>query len=759
MRAHGWGRLAGAAPSRPASLAPTPPPVRTIVAYSQRRLHELARRPPLTCDSDIGAPPPVDRVGDAYSADGWEELLAAGFSDAGWPPEAFGLSAAAQPLAGAGGRSTVTEGRVYDTATSAVAENVIERVERTVELGEVLQGTVYDFSGFPTKDSGNQSTADADFEVRQQLPRRDSLDDRGGLADYGGSLPPDVRTAVWPVARQWGSVPGGGAWLLSRLFCRLRLTGDSATVLLEAQPTALWPAQWGDGDPDSQPYLLSCSLPANLTVDQVESVSVTADHPCAPPSQELPLEPPLVPEDRPGANRRDFAVCLKALHFPGDVIAIERPYASVLLDDAYYTHCYNCLLRCNALIPCETCSMVMFCSDECQNEALEKSHSVDCSILAPLTRYGIDKMGMLAVRIILTAAAYGKKLNELISEIQSFEMETSADKRTKGFSKDGKYHSDEYTTIYHLVGNTDKRTVGDLFKRAVNAACILHCFEEYSHFFNPENASSYKQLPDSGKNKGSEGHQSPQDFQKEAKLIVGGLLLRHLQNLPCNAHEVSEFIHISAVTQNKEKFDLDMIEIGAAAYSFLSLINHSCDPNVVRNSHCGSTAVLRVIKPIKKGEQVFDNYGYHYATHSLEERQLHLSSQYFFTCMCEPCTGNWPLYVSLPSAQLLLKCTHCSTMLEDNFPTNPSEGNLVTCTMCKGVNDVVKRKKVLMESSDRFMENISAVLRGHTEGVATSLVTHLTLLHENVLRPWKEYNDCQEALKQCFNFLGNCYTI
>ncbi|XP_049854136.1 SET and MYND domain-containing protein 4-like [Schistocerca gregaria] len=444
---------------------------------------------------------------------------------------------------------------------------------------------------------------------------------------------------------------------------------------------------------------------------------------------------------------------------PGDVIAIERPYASVLLDDAYYTHCYNCLLRCNALIPCETCSMVMFCSDKCRNEALEKSHSVDCSILAPLTRYGIDKMGMLAVRIILTAAAYGKKLNELLSEIRSFEMETSADKRTKGFSKDGKYHSDEYTTIYHLVGNTDKRTVGDLFKRAVNAACILHCFEEYSDFFNPENASSNKQLPDSGKNKGSEGHQSPQDFQKEAKLIVGGLLLRHLQNLPCNAHEVSEFIHISAVAQNKEKFDLDMIEIGAAAYSFLSLINHSCDPNVVRNSHCGSTAVLRVIKPIKKGEQVFDNYGYHYATHSLEERQLHLSSQYFFRCMCEPCTGNWPLYVSLPSAQLLLKCIHCSAVLEDNFPTNLSERILVTCTMCKGVNDIVKRKKVLMESSDRFKDNISAVLRGHTKGVATSLVTHLTLLHENVLRPWKEYNDCQEALKQCFNFLGNCYTI
>ncbi|XP_049854138.1 uncharacterized protein LOC126335186 isoform X2 [Schistocerca gregaria] len=334
--------LASRAAAPPPLPPPTPPtpPVRTIVAYSQRRLHELARRPPLTCDSDIGAPPPVDRVGDAYSAEGWEELLAPGFSDDGWPPEAFGLSAAARPLSGAGGRSTVTEGHVYDTATSAVAENVIERVERTMELGEVLQGTVYDYSGFPIKDGDNQSTADADFEVRQQLPRRDSLDDKGGLADYGGWLPPDVGTAVWPVARQWARVPGGGAWLLSahgdrrlrdfqyvrllavggrprqRLFCRLRLTGDSASVLLEAQPTALWPAQWGDGDPASQPYLLSCSLPANLTVDQVASVSVAADHPCAPPSQELHLEPPLVPEDRPGANRRDFAVCLKALHFP-----------------------------------------------------------------------------------------------------------------------------------------------------------------------------------------------------------------------------------------------------------------------------------------------------------------------------------------------------------------------------------------------------------------------------------------------------------
>ena len=47
-----------------------------------------------------------------------------------------------------------------------------------------------------------------------------------------------------------------------------------------------------------------------------------------------------------------------AFLFTGDVIAVEKPFASVLLPEYFTTHCYNCLQRCEALLPCCFCSNV-----------------------------------------------------------------------------------------------------------------------------------------------------------------------------------------------------------------------------------------------------------------------------------------------------------------------------------------------------------------------------------------------------------------
>ena len=80
---------------------------------------------------------------------------------------------------------------------------------------------------------------------------------------------------------------------------------------------------------------------------------------------------------------------------------------------------------------------------------------------------------------------------------------------------------------------------------------------------------------------------------------MGAVILKHLQNLPCNAHEISEMeiplstsngTTTSAVTNNNSlnnslasgsARDSTVHEIGAGVYALLSLLNHSCDPNVV----------------------------------------------------------------------------------------------------------------------------------------------------------------------------------
>ena len=123
-------------------------------------------------------------------------------------------------------------------------------------------------------------------------------------------------------------------------------------------------------------------------------------------------------------------------------------------------------------------------------------------------------------------------------------------------------------TIYSLVTNSKQRGVGDLFKRALMALYLLKILELTPFFYN--------------------GGSDPRNVKLTEKVAMGAVLLRHLQNLPCNAHEISE-LEVSPTSTGsstngtKEAGGGVVHETGAAAFGTLSLLNHSCDPNVVRH--------------------------------------------------------------------------------------------------------------------------------------------------------------------------------
>jgi len=96
-----------------------------------------------------------------------------------------------------------------------------------------------------------------------------------------------------------------------------------------------------------------------------------------------------------------------------------------------------------------------------------------------------------------------------------------SDPRTKGFSQDGKLHSDKYISVYSLVTNTEKRSVSDLFKRSFDTCFILYFLATRTMIF---------------------GAKLPEDLSALAKdndiTFFGGLILRHQQIIPCNMHTV-----------------------------------------------------------------------------------------------------------------------------------------------------------------------------------------------------------------------------
>lgn len=122
------------------------------------------------------------------------------------------------------------------------------------------------------------------------------------------------------------------------------------------------------------------------------------------------------------------------------------------------------------------------------------------------------------------------------------------------------------------------------------------------------------------------------------ELFIGCLLLHHLMLLQFNCFEVSELGD-----------DQDTVFIGGSIYPTLALLNHSCDPCVVRyvyiivhllsvtgvqllfkicRYHRGTTVVVHNIRELRAGEAITENYGPMYTYHPKEERQLTLKNRY-----------------------------------------------------------------------------------------------------------------------------------
>ncbi|ESO97141.1 hypothetical protein LOTGIDRAFT_143433 [Lottia gigantea] len=406
----------------------------------------------------------------------------------------------------------------------------------------------------------------------------------------------------------------------------------------------------------------------------------------------------------------------------GELLFCEKPFASKNMHNSDLTHCQNCLNRVLSPLPCDQCSGVVFCSEECKAEAMKSFHFAECRVLE--TIHNIDfGLGHLALRMVLKAG-----LNHILQNNKKYPESFRSDILRIGFNKDGVYDSMDYDTVYSLVKHSEKRSLGDLFKRSVVAVFMVKCLE---HTLSSQPLSTKAHLPE--------------------KCVIGGHILRHIQMLPCNAHEVSEFAYREYDLPNSQT-----MEIGSGIYATLSLINHSCDPNVVRHSY-GDFCAVRAIRNIPKGTEVYDSYGALYPLTAKKDRQEKLLSQYFFKCSCKACLEKWPLYFQIPNEVPYFYCEKCSGYL-----SIPEDGKTqrAMCDRCRYVQDMTPKLDVWTRSDEIFAKKLKEIIGGVVTSDALSvLLGHLKTLDQLIIRPFADYNDCQEAIKQCLNLQANCKKV
>ena len=66
----------------------------------------------------------------------------------------------------------------------------------------------------------------------------------------------------------------------------------------------------------------------------------------------------------------------------------------------------------------------------------------------------------------------------------------------------------------------------------------------------------------------------------DTEIYIGGLLLRHIQQLVCNAHAITE-VKVTQAGEGTPIQETSQVRVATAIYPTASLMNHSCDPTII----------------------------------------------------------------------------------------------------------------------------------------------------------------------------------
>ncbi|GFO29337.1 SET and MYND domain-containing protein 4-like [Plakobranchus ocellatus] len=262
----------------------------------------------------------------------------------------------------------------------------------------------------------------------------------------------------------------------------------------------------------------------------------------------------------------------------GSTLIVEKPFAAVLLPSHYDTHCHHCFstlpLNC---IGCKRCTSVKFCNEVCRDTAWSKYHATECPYLDLLHSVGIAH---LSLKIVLcTGLPFLKEFQEHQSKYR-----LSLEPDSLGLNQKGQYEGD-YVTVFDLMTHEDTTEESDMLQYSMTAALLLVTLD-HAGFFSARDAygdsfgSSSFDLSGLvlGEKKSNQSTRDSIDLPSDMSQ-VGGLLLRHILQLVCNAHAITSIQAEPSAEANVS--GTEQTRLATAIYPTASLMNHSCDPTIV----------------------------------------------------------------------------------------------------------------------------------------------------------------------------------
>lgn len=294
----------------------------------------------------------------------------------------------------------------------------------------------------------------------------------------------------------------------------------------------------------------------------------------------------------------------------GEIVLIERPYVHVLLSFFERRFCHHCcrrLLVDDQFEICHNCSNVSYCSHECQKNSWHEYHQYECSILPFLWQFGIGHLVyrlMAKTDIDLIVNTYQTFMNKSYEEIEQ-NLEPFIEPPSKSTLQ-----SSTYSSLFSLQTHQNHTDSINLVAYRITATIIIELLFRTNRYQNQNNDNMNQ--------------------KSDLKQILINVCFRHLCQTIINSHTIM-------VPSGDHDGGHSITPIATAFYPSLSLLNHSCDPNIQINYTNGIECIVRTNRTIQSNEQIYNCYGIDHCLHNYNERQQLLLDQYFFHCKCQIC--------------------------------------------------------------------------------------------------------------------------
>lgn len=231
----------------------------------------------------------------------------------------------------------------------------------------------------------------------------------------------------------------------------------------------------------------------------------------------------------------------------GDILFIEKAFifAPVFKENKefYSFKCYNCLKDLISCIPCSCCTVCVFCDATCRDISWSSCHKWECNGMQANIWFDLG-IAFPAFKALVKGIGAG--------------LEVSAD---ANYEEDLKKFGDKqnnYKYFNRLLSNIYKNK--NMAPYTIMAAVVVEYLRKYTDFFT----WFLKQ------------RNCPKKDVVSLVRLVGGFITKHIAQLACNSGTIEHW----TCSSSDILFPDVLIAVACGIFPTVSIMNHSCRPNV-----------------------------------------------------------------------------------------------------------------------------------------------------------------------------------